>query len=123
VGSSNQNETRNEHRHRDMPPLGPMQFFKTCFCGRNCGLGVLFAGIRVCAGTSESSFARVQTALAHIVPSFIYILPLSLLHNVRGHTEVGSWKPASPRAIQSAPSSSAPAGGEVDEVASVSTDL
>jgi len=31
-------------------------------------------------------------------------------------------KRASPRAIQSAPSSSAPAGGEVDEVAGVSTD-
>jgi len=28
VGSSNQNETRNEHRHRDMPPLGPMHFLK-----------------------------------------------------------------------------------------------
>jgi len=25
VGSSNQNETRKEHRLRDMPPLGPMQ--------------------------------------------------------------------------------------------------
>ena len=25
MGSSNQNETRKEHRLRDMPPLGPMQ--------------------------------------------------------------------------------------------------
>ena len=31
MGSSNRNETRKEHRLRDMPPLGPMQKKITCF--------------------------------------------------------------------------------------------
>ena len=38
MGSSNQNETRKEHRLRDMPPLGPMQK-KPHVSEKNVGLG------------------------------------------------------------------------------------
>ena len=47
------------------------------------------------------------------------LLPELALRDAEGDNQAPR---ASPRAIQSAPSSSAPAGGEVDEVASVSTD-
>jgi hypothetical protein len=121
VGSSNQNETRNEHRLRDMPPLGLIQkkyvFLKKLWPGGSFLLELGFVQV------PRNLLLPGYKLPLQIVPSFISFLPLSLLHSARGHTEVGSWKPASPRAIQSAPSSSAPAGGEVDEVASVSTDL
>ena len=42
MGSSNQNETRKEHRLRDMPPLGPMQ--KNVLL-ESRGLGLLFNDI------------------------------------------------------------------------------
>ena len=74
---------------------------------------------------AELGFSPSAVPLVAVVERDVSVAPFLLFLSFTTFVVTQRWVagiPEPPRAIQSAPSSSAPAGGEVDEVASVSTD-